>query len=137
MTQAGRPRSTSALVAHKPGCVPLKEAYERAARLSPKTWNEVEELFLREMEGFDRHVTTGVADMGDLQNGKGDFFNDLLALLLENCAGVQLYSRGRVPGLIIPRHNLDVTFPSTGPIEFILEACSDRRAGRTGVRASV
>src|SRR5262245_30270526 len=122
MTQPGRPRSTSALVAHKPGCVPLKEAYERAATLRPKTWNEVEDLFLRGMEGFDQHVATGVADMGDLQNGKGDFFNDLLALLLENCAGVVLYSRGRVPGLIIPRHNLDVTFPSTGPIEFILEA---------------
>ena len=74
------------------------------------------------MEAFDQNVASGLADMGDLQNGKGDFFNDLLALLLENCAGVQLYSRGRVPGLIIPRHNLDVTFPRAGPIEFILEA---------------
>lgn len=26
---------------------------------------------------------------GDLQNGKGDFFSDLLALLLENCSGNQ------------------------------------------------
>jgi hypothetical protein len=74
------------------------------------------------MAAFDRNVAAGAATMGDLQNGKGDFFNDLLALLLENRAGVQLYSRGKVPGLIIPRHNLDVTFPARGSIEFVLEA---------------
>lgn len=120
--EAARPRSTSALVATKPGCAPLKAAYQQAVGLTPKTWSQVEDLFLRGMEGFDRNVASGLADMGDLQNGKGDFFNDLLALLLENCAGVQLYSRGKVPGLIIPRHNLDVTYPNSGPIEFILEA---------------
>lgn len=58
----------------------------------------------------------------DLQNGKGDFFNDLLAPLLENCARSNSYSRVGVPGLMFPKHNLDVTFPSTGGIEFILEA---------------
>jgi len=100
----------------------LKQAYERAVALKPKTWGEVEEGFLRAMEGFDQNVATGVADMGDLQNGKGDFFNDLLALLLENCAGVQLYSRPAVPGLTFPKHNLDVSFPSTGVVEFIIEA---------------
>jgi hypothetical protein len=74
------------------------------------------------MAAFDDNVASGVANMGDLQNGKGDFFNDMLAMLLENCAGVQLYSRGKVPGLMIPRHNLDVTFPARGNIEFVLEA---------------
>jgi hypothetical protein len=74
------------------------------------------------MEEFDQNLVAGVADMGDLQNGKGDFFNDLLALLLENSADIRLYSRGQVPGLIIPRHNLDVTFPARGNIEFVLEA---------------
>jgi hypothetical protein len=122
MSADARPRKTSTIVATKPGCAPLKHAYETAAGLTPRSWDEVQELFLRAMERFDLNVANGVAEMGELQNGKGDFFNDLLALLLENCAGVQLYSRGRVPGLIIPRHNLDVTYPSTGPIEFILEA---------------
>jgi hypothetical protein len=119
---ATRLRSTSRIVATTPGCVPLKEAYELAATLNPKSWTEIQGIFLRGMEGFDENISTGIADMGDLQNGKGDFFNDLLALILENCAGVQLYSRGGVPGLIFPKHNLDVTFPSTGAIEFILEA---------------
>jgi hypothetical protein len=117
-----RPRKTSHLVATKPGCAPLKAAYSQAEASKPKSWKDVQDIFLRGMEGFDKNISTGLADMGDLQNGKGDFFNDLLALILENCAGVQLFSRGGVPGLIFPKHNLDVTYPSTEPIEFILEA---------------
>jgi hypothetical protein len=74
------------------------------------------------MEAFDSNIASGTADMGDLQNGKGDFLNDLLALLLENCADVRLYSRGGVPGLIFPKHNLDVTYPNTGVVRFMLEA---------------
>lgn len=119
---AAKPRTTSKTVATKSGCLPLKEMYERAASSGPKTWNEVEHDFLRAMDGFDANVASGAADIGDLQNGKGDFFNDLLALLLENCAGVTLYSRGGVPGLTFPKHNLDVTFPRTGVVEFLLEA---------------
>lgn len=115
-------RTTSRIVANSPGCVPLKEAYAKAVAINPKSWPEIQDIFLRAMEVFDDNVTTGKAVMGDLQNGKGDFFNDLLALLLENCAGIQLFSRRGVPGLIFPKHSLDVTFPSTGAIEFILEA---------------
>lgn len=88
----------------------------------PKAWEDVEDLFLRGMEGLDANIASGVAKMGDLQNGKGDFFNDLIALLLENCADVQLWSRRSVPGLIIPTNNLDVTYPNSDPIEFVLEA---------------
>lgn len=120
--QPARPRRTSPRVAVSPGCRPLKDAYASAVGLQPKAWGQVEEIFLRGMEGFDQNLATGIADMGDLQNGKGDFFNDLLSLLLESCAGVTLYSRGKVPGLMIPRHNLDVTFPARGKIEFVLEA---------------
>jgi hypothetical protein len=115
-------RRLSPRVATSPGCRPLKEAYDSAAAKNPKSWGDVEELFLRGMEGFDRNIVSGAAVMGDLQNGKGDFFNDLLALILENCAGVQLWSRGSVPGLMFPKHNLDVTYPAVDPIEFILEA---------------
>lgn len=140
---AGKARSTSKVVATKPGCAPLKKAYERAVALKPKNWSDVEEAFLLGMDGFDRNVAAGIADMGDLQNGKGDFFNDLLALILENCAGIRLYSRGEVRGLIFPKHHLDVTYPSTGTIEFVLEAKAvgtprhpgspkQREAGRPG-----
>jgi len=88
----------------------------------PRTWNEVEEAFLRAMESFDDNVASGLADIGDLQNGKGDFFNDVLTLLLENCANVQLYSRGGVPGFVFANHNLDVAYPNTGVVKFTLEA---------------
>jgi hypothetical protein len=100
----------------------LKAAYQEVVGLRPKGWLPMQHIFLRAMEAFDRNVESGAAEMGELQNGKGDFFNDLLALLLENCADVELYSRGDVPGLIFPKHKLDVTYPSTGAIEFILEA---------------
>jgi hypothetical protein len=62
------------------------------------TWNQVEEDFLRSMSEFD----TGIAGQPDgipppdrttllsaaIQNGKGDWFNNVAALLLENCAGI-------------------------------------------------
>jgi hypothetical protein len=76
------------------------------------------------MEQFDELVANGTADAGARRNGKGEFFNDLLAMVLENCAGVQLVSRPGVPGLIFPTHNLDITYPPGKHvvIEFLLEA---------------
>lgn len=96
--------------------------YADAVLSAPTSWDQVEDGLLRAMEGFDTHVASGLADQGDIQNGKGDFFNDLLALLLENCAEITLDSRGGVPGFIFPTHNLDVTYPSVGTVEFLLEA---------------
>lgn len=60
-----------------------------------------------------------------LQNGKGDWFNNLLAVLLERCSQIEtLYLRRQVPGLIIPVHNLDGVYPGdpSREIEFLLEA---------------
>jgi hypothetical protein len=47
-------------------------------------------------------VTDGTATQGDIQNGKGDFFNDVLQILLEQCSGKALYKRPKVPGLSFP-----------------------------------
>lgn len=85
------------------------------------------------MSSFDTSISASIGEdltddekselSADLQNGKGDFFNDLLALLLENCSGIHLLStRRKVPGLIVPTHNLDGVYPETGPIRFMLEA---------------
>jgi hypothetical protein len=116
-----KPRSTSQLVATKPACLPLLAMYRAAVAARPRTWAEVEDGFLRAMEAFDANVAVGTADIGDLQNGKGDFLNDLLALILEGCAEIDLFSRGGVPGLVFPNHNLDVTYPNTGTVKFTLE----------------
>jgi hypothetical protein len=95
----------------------------RAQQPGPASWTLVQDDFLAAMETFDDHVTVGSATDGQRQNGKGDYFNDLLAVVLENAAGVQLNARRGVPGLIFPNHNLDVTYPSTtrGDVQTIAE----------------
>lgn len=117
-------RPTSNRVATSPGCEPLREMFAAAARSRPRSWNAVVDAYLRAIERLDDNLVAGIADMGDLQNGKGDFFNDLLSLILEGCSEVALYSRRLVPGFIYPTHNLDITYP--GGIDdvarFVVEA---------------
>jgi hypothetical protein len=96
--------------------------YEWAEEGRPKSWTAIEAEYLRALEALDDNLVSGEADMGDLQNGKGDFFNDLLALILEGCAGVDTYSRRLVPGFIFPTHNLDITYPAAGVAKFLAEA---------------
>lgn len=107
--------------------------YAEAVEREAASWLQVESEFLAAMAGFDAALAaTGgeeLSDEGrtelsaDVQNGKGDFFNDLLALLLENCAEIpHFYSRSGVPGLIVREHNLDGVYPGTGRIKFLLEA---------------
>lgn len=119
--QTTKARATSKLVATKPACAPLLRMYQTAVLARPKSWEQVEDDFVRAMEAFDANVAAGTASMGDLQNGKGDFLNDLVVLLMEGCGGVQLHSRRGVPGLVFPNHNLDVTYPDKGNVRFTLE----------------
>lgn len=119
---SAKKRRTSKQVAQSSGCEPLRKAYQEAVRAEPTSWDQVEDSFLRALEGFDINVANGSTTEGDRQNGKGDFFNDLLALILEKCAGVDLLSRGGVPGYVFPHHNLDVTYPASGLVQFLLEA---------------
>ncbi len=116
-----------------PRCEPFKKAYLEAREGNYKSWDQIEDSFLAAMSAFDTSIAASVgADLSDeekselgadLQNGKGDFFNDLLVLILENCSGIGLLStRRKVPGLIVPVHNLDGVYPDEGPIEFMLEA---------------
>lgn len=116
-----------------PRCLPLKNAYSAALEVGATSWNQVEASFLSAMSAFDADLA-GTADISltdcqrtslsaDIQNGKGDFFNDLLALLLENCAEIAcFYTRSAVLGLIVREHNLDGVFPESGPVAFLLEA---------------
>lgn len=95
----------------------------RAPGASPSSWTTVQDGFLAAMQAFDDEVIAGNALEGERQNGKGDYFNDLLAVVLENAADVQLNRRTGVSGLIFPNHSLDVTFPNTGNIvEVLVEA---------------
>jgi len=97
--------------------------YEASVALSPKVsrWSQIQQDFLDAMWEFDRNFAAGTATQADNQNGKGDFFTDLIALLLENCSEKFLYSRGAVPGFVFRRHALDVTYPRTGSLEVLVE----------------
>jgi hypothetical protein len=114
-------RKTSRRVAESLGCRPLFEMYGQAVRARPRRWTDVEPAFLGAMWAFDQNFALGLADQGDNQNGKGDFFTDLIALLLENCSRKQLHGRGSVPGLIFPNHALDTSYPEQGSVEVLVE----------------
>jgi hypothetical protein len=119
-------------VARKPGkslltgaaCAPLRDHLTavRATSPLPTSWSQVEKGFLAAMAEFDGRVAGGNVSEGERQNGKGDYFNDLLAIVLESASGKLLTTRGLVAGMIFPKHNLDVTYPASGIAEVLVEA---------------
>lgn len=131
------PRNPKAVLLTNPYCAPLRAMYEWLSASNATSWNQVEAEFLAAMSAFDAGLPPAFAGDDDqkkrqskelsaaLQNGKGDWFNNVLAYLLEKCAGIDtLYLRRRVNGLIIPEHNLDGVYPgdASREIEFLLEA---------------
>lgn len=131
------PRNPKAVLLTNPYCAPLREMYEELVASSWTSWNQVEASFLSAMSAFDSGLPAAFAGddaaksaqskalSGAIQNGKGDWFNNVLAYLLEKCSGIEtLYVRRKVPGLIIPEHNLDGVYPGdeAREIEFLLEA---------------
>jgi hypothetical protein len=91
------------------------------AGTAASTFRDVESIYLKAMQEFDALVADGTADQGDIQNGKGDFLNDMLALILANCSGKQLHTRPGVPGLSFRNHKLDVAYPATGTVQLVIE----------------
>ena len=96
----------------------------RSTQPPPTAWSSVEAGFLAAIAAFDDQVSAGNASEGERQNGKGDYFNDLVAIILEN-ASAGSRKRAGVPGLIFPKHNLDVTYPATGDIVRVLVEAED------------
>lgn len=105
----------------KPGRAPLVASYRAIEQAGHTTWLQSEPAFLSAMEQFDALVASAVADQGDIQNGKGDYFNDVLALLLERCSGKDLHTRPDVPGLSFRRHKLDAAYPAVGTVALTIE----------------
>ena len=105
-------------------CASFRQHLEEVKRLDPpaRSWDQVEQGFLTAMESFDAEVFAGRASEGERQNGKGDYFNELLALVLENASGVPLNRRRGVKGLVFADYNLDVTYPAEGVAEILIEA---------------
>lgn len=133
-----KPRNLKSVLLTNPFCEPLRTMYDRITASSATSWNQVEDEFLAAISEFDSGLPAAFDGVGKdekdrqskdlsaaIQNGKGDWFNNVVALLLERCAGIEtLYVRRLVPGLIIAEHNLDGVYPGdqTREIEFLLEA---------------
>lgn len=118
---APAPRKISSRLTRERSCAPLLRCYRWAEEFRARRWTDVEDHFLEAMWEFDANVSCGLATQGDVQNGKGDFFTDLLALLLENASGKQLWGRGKVPGLFYRHHLLDAYYPPEGVVEVLIE----------------
>ena len=101
--------------------LPFANALAVLAALRTGSFAQTEHLFLQAMWEFDALVATGVANQGDIQNGKGDFFNDFLSCLLQQCSGKHLSTRPGVAGLSFRNHKLDIAYPSEGPVALIVE----------------
>lgn len=114
-------KTKSRQTSQKSGRAPLVASYAAIEAAKYSTWRQAEVDFLKAMHAFDALVAAGAADQGDIQNGKGDYFNDVLALLLEQCSGKVLHTRPDVPGLSFPRHMLDVSYPRTGTVRLTIE----------------
>lgn len=108
-------------MSRKPGRAPLVASYHHIEQAGYSTWTQAEASFLDAMEQFDALVSNGVADQGDIRNGKGDYFNDVLACLLERCSGKQVHARPNVPGLSFRNHKLDIAYPATGTVALAIE----------------
>lgn len=63
------------------------------------------------MRAFDWEVANGHLTSGENQN-KGLFFNELIARLVERCAGFGVAQRGKRPGILLPRVDVDLCYPA-------------------------
>jgi len=71
---------------------------------------DVEQDFVEAMSAFDHRVAAGDFTSGQNQN-KGLFFNELVARLIERCAGFGVAQRGKRPGILLPTVDVDLCFP--------------------------
>jgi hypothetical protein len=76
-----------------------------------RTFVEVEQDFVAAMSAFDHRVAAGDFTSGQNQN-KGLFFNELVARLIERCAGLGVAQRGKRPGILLPTVDVDLCFPA-------------------------
>jgi hypothetical protein len=117
---ARKVKTRGARVRASKGRKPLRDALAEIHNSSAKTFTGIEPVFIATMQAFDEGVVRGDTTQGDERNGKGDFLNDVLAVLLERASGKALHTRPNVPGLLL-NHKLDLAYPSTREVELTVE----------------
>lgn len=90
---------------------PFRELLDAIPRQGIDTFAALETRFLSAMSAFDALQAQGLLSSGQNQN-KGLFFNELIGRLLERCAGVGVAKRGKRPGVLLAKVDVDLCFPS-------------------------
>ena len=90
---------------------PFRALLDAVTREGIDTFAELEPRFLTAMSAFDQARVRGDFESGQNQN-KGLFFNELMGLLLERCAGVGVAKRGKRRGVLLESVDVDLCFPS-------------------------
>ncbi|MGH3848805.1 MAG: hypothetical protein ACRDRT_03730, partial [Pseudonocardiaceae bacterium] len=88
------PRRPKSVLLNNPYCEPLRQMYDALIQSGATSWNQAEAGFLDAMSRFDGGLPAAFEGTdatkiqqsrelsGALQNGKGDWFNNVLAYLL-------------------------------------------------------
>jgi len=90
---------------------PFRSLLEQVEANATETFAEIEAEFVAAMSSFDRLLAAGQLTSGQNQN-KGLFFNELIARLVERCAGLGVAQRGKRPGILLPVVDVDLCFPA-------------------------
>lgn len=90
---------------------PFERLLAEVDRDEVSTFASVESTFVDAMSAFDQELVLGRLTSGQNQN-KGLFFNELVARLIERCAGLGVAQRGKRPGILLPTVDVDLCFPS-------------------------
>jgi hypothetical protein len=90
---------------------PFRALLQRVQAERIETFSEIEPDFLAAMSAFDALMAAGRLTAGENQN-KGLFFNELIARLVERCAGFGVAQRGKRPGILLPVVDVDLCFPA-------------------------
>jgi hypothetical protein len=89
---------------------PFRTLLERMEADGTTTFAEIEQDFVGAMSAFDHRLVAGDLTSGQNQN-KGLFFNELVARLIERCAGLGVAQRGKRPGILLPIVDVDLCYP--------------------------
>ena len=90
---------------------PFVALNEAIAAEGVEQFADIQERFLEAMGAFDELQAAGELTSGNYQN-KGLFFNDVIARLIERCAGLGVARRGKRPGILMANVDVDVCFPA-------------------------
>lgn len=90
---------------------PFRALLEHVESSGTETFAEIEDDFVAAMSEFDQRLVAGELTSGQNQN-KGLFFNELIARLIERCAGLGVAQRGKRPGILLPTVDVDLCYPA-------------------------